>query len=151
MIFNDLPAGVGQMNPDDILRHQTLRLQVPGLWTWRSEYHANASGHLLSAFAVLVVAELTQVRRTVWPWILAAVTPLLAAAASAWALPITALICWPLIPVALLCGRRPASVRVAILALGIALTLLWPAVYGVASSPQFPPIMPIDPPRTACR
>ncbi len=69
-LFNDLPAGLSQMSPDDISKHQTLRLQVPGFWTWRSEYHANASGHLLSALSILILAELVFVRKTIWPWVL---------------------------------------------------------------------------------
>jgi hypothetical protein len=122
-----------------------LRLQVPGFWTWRAEYHANASGHLLSILSVLIIAELVHVRKTIWPWVLAAITPLLAVTASAWALPITALLCWPILPVAWLCGRRPASVRAAVLTFFIALTLLWPAFYNVTASPQFPAIQWTDP------
>jgi hypothetical protein len=144
-LFNDLPAGVGKMTPDDILKHQTLRLQVPGFWTWRSEYHANASGHLLSALSVLIVAELVHERKTIWPWVLAAIMPLLAATASAWALPITVLLCWVVLPIAWLCGRRPASNRAAVLTSFIALTLFWPAFYNVTSSPQIPAIQWIDP------
>jgi hypothetical protein len=144
-LLNDLPAGVGQMKPDDILAHQTLRLQVPGFWTWRSEYHANASGHLLSALSVLIVAELVHVQRTIWPWMLAVITPILAATASAWALPITILLCWVILPIAWLCDRRPASVRAIVLTSFIALTLLWPAFYNVTSSPQIPAIQWINP------
>ncbi len=144
-LFNDLPASVHAMSPDDILVHQTLRLQVPGFWTWRAEYHANASGHLLSVLAVLIVAELAYLRRTIWPWVLAAITPLLAATASAWALPITVLICWVLIPVAFFYGRRPASIRTLTVILFVALALLWPAFYNATSSPQFPEIRWTDP------
>jgi len=122
-----------------------LRLQVPGLWTWRDEYHANASGHLLSLLSVLIIAELDHARRTILPWVLAAMVPLLAATASAWALPITALLCWIILPVALLCGRRPASIRATVATFFIALTLLWPAFYYATSSPQFPAIQWTDP------
>jgi hypothetical protein len=55
---------------------ETLRLQVPGFWTWRDEYHANAAGHLLTIFGVLIVAELAHTRRTIWPWVLAVMNPL---------------------------------------------------------------------------
>jgi hypothetical protein len=123
----------------------TLRLQVPGFWTWRSEYHANASGHLLSALSVLVIAELVHARKTMWPWVLAAMTPLLAATASAWALPVTTLLCWGILPMAWFCGRRPAAIRATVLTFFIALTLLWPAFYATSSSPEFPAIMWIDP------
>ena len=120
---------------------EILRLQVPGFWTWRAEYHANASGHLFSLLAVLIIVELAFARRTLWPWVLAGLTPLLAVTASTWALPITALLCWIAVPVALLCGRRPVSTGTALLAFGIALTLIWPAFYNATSSPQFPQIM----------
>jgi hypothetical protein len=144
-LFNDLPAGVGQMKPDDILNHQTLRLQVPGFWTWRDEYHANASGHLLTLLSILVIAELVDARKTIWPWVLAAITPLLAVMASAWALPITALLCWVIVPIALFYGRRPASIRPTLVTLFIALTLLWPAFYSASSSPEVPAIAWINP------
>ena len=123
----------------------TLRLQVPGIWTWRDEYHANASGHLLSLFSVLIIAELVHVQKTIWPWVLAVITPLLAATTSAWALPITVLLCWIIVPVAWLCGRRPASIHATLWTLFIAVTLLWPAFYNATSSPQFPVIKWIDP------
>jgi hypothetical protein len=123
----------------------TLRLQVPGIWTWRDEYHANASGHLLSLLSVLIIAELVHVRRTIWPWVLAVTTPLLVVTASAWALPLTALLCWAIVPIAWLRGRRPASLRAALWTLFIALTLLWPAFYNATSSPQFPEIRWTDP------
>ncbi|HEV3272524.1 MAG TPA: DUF2298 domain-containing protein [Candidatus Methylacidiphilales bacterium] len=144
-LFNDLPAGLAQMSPDDIAKHQTLRLQVPGFWTWRSEYHANASGHLLSALSVLIVAELVHVQKTIWPWVLAVITPIVAVTVSAWALPIAILLCWIALPTAWVCGRRPVSVRAIVPASFIGLTLLWPAFYNVTSSPQIPPIHGIDP------
>lgn len=144
-LFNDLPAGVGQLKPDAILDHQTLRLQVPGFWTWRDEYHANASGHLLTLFSILIIAELAEARRTIWPWVLAAITPLLAVMASAWALPITTLLCWGVLPMALLSGQRPASTRGALVTLFIMLTLLWPAFYSATSSPTAVAINWIDP------
>jgi hypothetical protein len=144
-LFNDLPAGLAQMSPNEILDHQTLRLQVPGFWTWRSEYHANASGHLLSILSVLILAELAYERRTVWPWVLAVITPLLAVIASAWALPLTVLLCWMILPMAWLSGRRPASFNLALWTLFAAVTLLWPAFYNVTSSPEVPAIQWIDP------
>ena len=137
---DDLPAGLAHVKPETILAHQTLRLQVPGFWTWRSEYHANASGHLLTVLAILIIAELVEARRTIWPWVLAALTPLLAVTASAWALPITALLCWTTVPVAWWCGRRPASVRAAVMTFVILLALLWPAFDAASSSPLVPKI-----------
>ena len=144
-MFNDLPAGVGQMKPDEILDHQTLRLQVPGFWTWRDEYHANASGHLVTLFAILIIAEIIETRRTIWPWVLAAITPLLAVMASAWALPITTLLCWGVLPLAWICGRRPASTRATLVTLFVMLTLLWPGFYAATSSPEVLSINWIDP------
>jgi len=123
----------------------TLRLQVPGIWTWRDEYHANASGHLLTLLSISIIAELADARKTIWPWVLATITPLLAVTASAWALPITALLCWVTAGFALLRGQRPASNHATIVILFIALTLLWPAVYNATSSPELPPIGWIDP------
>ncbi len=123
----------------------TIRLQVPGFWTWRSEYHANASGHLLSLMAVWIISELVALKKTMWPWILAVLTPLLAVVASTWALPITVLLCWGVLPIAFFCGRRPASFKLMILILCVALTLLWPAFYSASSSPQVPAMNFIDP------
>jgi hypothetical protein len=144
-LFNDLPESLRQMPPDQILEHQTLRLQVPGFWTWRSEYHANASGHLLSLLAVLIIAEIVAAQKTIWPWVLAAITPLVATIASAWALPITALLCWVVLPVAWICGRRPISLPVALWTTFVAVTLIWPAFYNVTSSPQAPAVQWINP------
>ena len=140
-----LSPQLAAMGPDDLLNHQTLRLQVPGFWTWRSEYHANASGHLLTLLAMLAVVELMVERRTIWPWVLTALTPLLATVTSAWALPITALVCWVMLPVAWLCGRRPASVRMLAWTLFGSLMVLWPAFYASTSAPEFPTIDWIDP------
>jgi Uncharacterized membrane protein (DUF2298) len=144
-LFNGLPAEVTKMTPDQILGLQTLRLQVPGFWTWRDEYHANAAGHFLTLLAILVIAELVEPRKTIWPWVMAVLTPLLAVMASAWALPITALLCWVTLPISLLCGRRPASTGISVMTLFIALTLLWPAFMNVTSSPQFPEVRAINP------
>jgi hypothetical protein len=141
---DDLPAGLARMKPEEILAHQTLRLQVPGFWTWRSEYHANASGHLLTVLSILIIAELADLRRTVWPWVLAALTPLVAVTASAWALPITALLCWVSLPLAWFCGRRPGSVRAVVVTFVIVLVFLWPAFNAASSSPLVPKIWPTD-------
>jgi hypothetical protein len=144
-LAHDLPSALAGQSPDEILKHQTLRLQPPGFWTWRDEYHANASGHLLTLLAILVVAELVHARRTMWPWVLAGLTPILAVTASAWALPITALLCWITLPLALLHGRRPVAAGATVIASVTGLMLLWPAFYQVTSSPQAPPIQWIDP------
>ena len=122
-----------------------LRLQVPGFWTWRDEFHANASGHFLTIFAVLVVAELSRLERTIWPWALAAIMPLLAAAASAWALPITVLLCWAAVPLAWWAGRRPESLSTTLWILLASVVLIWPAFYGATSNPQVPDITAINP------
>lgn len=124
---------------------ETLRLQVPGFWTWRDEYHANASGHFLTILGVLAVAEVVEDRRAIWPWVLAVVTPIFAATASAWALPITVLLCWGILPMAWWLGRRPASMNATLWTLFGSVMLLWPAFYNVTSNPEFPPINLIDP------
>jgi hypothetical protein len=144
-LAHDLPTVLQGKSPDDILAHQTLRLQVPGFWTWRDEYHANAAGHLLTILSVLVVAELANPRRTTWPWVLAAIMPMLAATASAWALPITGLLCWVMLPVAWILGRRPGAINVTLWTLFASVTLLWPAFYNVTSSPLVPDVNWIDP------
>jgi hypothetical protein len=144
-LAHDLPAGLSGLSPDQIKDHQTLRLQTPGFWTWRDEFHANAAGHFLTILSVLIVAELAHVRRTIWPWVLAAIMPLLAATASAWALPITVLLCWGALPMAWIFGRRPAALNAALWTLFASVTLLWPAFYNVTSNPEMPEIKPIDP------
>ncbi len=118
-----------------------FRLQTPGFWTWRSEYHANAGGHFLTLLALLAVVELALPRRTLWPWILAVMVPLLAVIGSAWALPITALLAWGFLPIAWFCGRRPIYLPHAIIALGTGIVLIWPAFYNATSSPQPPEIL----------
>jgi Uncharacterized membrane protein (DUF2298) len=123
----------------------TLRLQVPGFWTWRDEFHANASGHFLTILAVFVVAELTSLQRTIWPWVLAAITPILAATASAWALPITVLLGWVMLPVAWSLGRRPAALHTTLWIIFASAVLLWPAFYNATSNPQVPEITAIHP------
>ena len=88
---------------------ERLELQAPGFWTWRDEYHANASGHLLTLMAVFVVGELTLLKRSLWPWLLVVLIPLLAVDASTWAYPITGLLCGGAAVFALMLGRRPAD------------------------------------------
>ena len=136
---------VNDFSLDDIGKYRTLRLQVPGIWTWRSEYHANASGHLLSMLSVWVISEIVYVRRTMWPWVLAAIIPILAIVTSAWALPITVLLCWGILPMAWLYDRRPASMGMMIMMVFVGMTLLWPAFYNVTSSPVLQEIKAIDP------
>jgi len=119
--------------------HERLELQVPGFWTWRDEYHANASGHLLIFLAVLAVVELVHLRRTTWPWVIAILVPLLAVDSSTWAFPITTLLCGGTLAYALFAGRRPEQNRLALIILGVSLILLWPSLYNVTSSPEAPP------------
>jgi hypothetical protein len=121
--------------------HERLELQVPGFWTWRDEYHANASGHLLTLFSILTMAELSRLRNTVLPWVLAPLIPLVAVVASSWALPITVLLCGSAAVYAWCVGRRPADLRRTAMLLGGAVLLLWPAFYDVTSSPEVPSIM----------
>ena len=144
-LANNLPAGLHGKDAAYILDHQTLRLQVPGFWTWRNEYHANAAGHLLTILSVLIVAEVAGTRRTTWPWVLGAIMPMLAATASAWALPITTLLCWVILPIAWYLGRRPASLNATLWTLFASVSLLWPAFFNTTSSPLVPRIEPIDP------
>jgi hypothetical protein len=120
---------------------ERLELQAPGFWTWRDEYHANMSGHFLTLLAVFVVAELTLLQRSVWPWLMAVLTPLLAVDSSTWAYPIAVLLCGGTVALALLLGRRPAELVSSALILLGALILLWPSLYDVTSSPEVPDIM----------
>ena len=120
---------------------ERLELQPPGFWTWRDEYHANASGHLLTLLAVFVIAELTALRNSTWPWILAVVIPVLAVDASTWAYPINLLLCGGAVGLAWWCGRRPASLPVGGMILLGALILIWPSLYDVTSSPEAPDII----------
>jgi hypothetical protein len=152
-LSDDLSGGV--MNPPDnnllwqwlagSSHHERLELQVPGFWTWRDEYHANASGHFLTLFAVWMIAELFLPRRANWPWALALLIPVLAVMASAWALPITLLLGVGAVVIAWLCGHRPEAARATLLLLGGALVVLWPAFYSASSSPQVPDIMATKP------
>ena len=144
-LANDLPAALHGKTPDEILSHQTLRLQVPGFWTWRDEYHANDAGHLLSILAVLVVAEVFTARRSIWPWVLGALMPMLTATASAWAMPITTLLCWSMLPKAWYFGRRPGPMNVTLGILFASVTVFWPAFFDVTSNPHVPSLKWIDP------
>jgi hypothetical protein len=148
-LADDVSGGVISPPDDNMLwkilawdsHKERLELQIPGFWTWRDEYHANASGHLLTLLSVFTVTELAFLRRTMWPWIMAIAIPLLAVTASAWALPITLLLCVLAIPIALFCGRRPSSPQLLALYLVGMLILFWPAFYNATSSPQSQAIM----------
>ncbi len=120
---------------------ERLELQVPGFWTWRDEYHANASGHFLTLFAVFVIAELVAIRRTIWPWIMAVLLPFLAVDSSTWSYPIITLLCGGTVVLALYFDRRPAALQLAGLILLAAFVLLWPSFHDVTSSPQVPDIV----------
>jgi Uncharacterized membrane protein (DUF2298) len=121
--------------------HERLELQVPGFWTWRDEYHANASGHFLTLFAVFVTAELVHLGRTNWPWVMAALIPVIAVVSSTWAFPITFMLCAGTVVAALFCGRRPEQVGITLIMLFAGLILIWPAFNEVTSSPEAPSIM----------
>jgi len=125
--------------------HERLELQVPGFWTWRDEYHANASGHFLTLLAVFVISELASLQKAVWPWIMAVLIPFIAVVASTWAYPITGLLCAGGIVIALVSGRRPASLGLTGLLIFSGLMLLWPACHDVTSSPVVPDILRTKP------
>lgn len=143
--FDDLPHN----NPDNPLwkllasdpYHERLELQVPGFWSWRDEYHANASGHFLTLLSVFVIGELVHLKKTLWPWIMAALIPIIAVVSSTWAFPITFLLCGSAAAVALFCQRRPAQLNLTLIILFTGLMLLWPCFYNVTSSPEVPSLM----------
>jgi hypothetical protein len=120
---------------------ERLELQAPGFWTWRDEYHANASGHLLTLLSVFIIAELVMIRRSMWPWVLAVLTPVLAVDASTWAYPLTGLLCGGTLLLALGLGRRPSGWWPGLLFLFGAFVLLWPSFYDVTSSPEVPGVL----------
>lgn len=125
--------------------HERLELQVPGFWTWRDEYHANSSGHFLTLLSVFVIVELIALPRTLWPWVMAALTPIIAVVASTWAFPMTFLLCGGIAVIAFCLGRRPIDTGYTLLVLFAGLVLLWPSFYDVTSSPVAPDIIPTDP------
>jgi hypothetical protein len=149
----DNPSGafdnLANNNPDNPLwkvlssdpYHERLELQVPGFWTWRDEYHANSSGHFLTLLSVFVIVELAWLQKTRWPWIMAALIPILAVVSSTWAMPINLLLCGGGVAIALYLGKRPDSTGLTLLMLLGALLLIWPCFYDVTSSPQVPDIM----------
>lgn len=120
---------------------ESLRLQPPGYWTWRDEYHPNASGHLLTLFAVWIVLELMRRGRFNWPWILAFMIPVISITASIWAFPITGLLCGGGLILALVCQRRPENISLVILAAAAGLVLVWPSIISVFSAPNSPPVI----------
>ena len=120
---------------------ERLELQVPGFWTWRDEYHANMAGHFLTLLSIFVMAELIIKVRTVWPWVMAAIIPLVAVVSSTWAYPICILLDFGMMAIALFYGCRPGSWRRLGVILGVSLVALWPIFYDVTSSPQVPDIL----------
>jgi hypothetical protein len=148
-LFNNLSGGVIAPPDDHAIwkwlaldpYRERLELQVPGFWTWRDEYHANMAGHFLTLLAVFVVAELSALRRSLWPWIMAVLIPMLAVISSTWAYPITLLLCWGMGAIALVGGRRPAPLALAGAILLGGILLLWPSFYDVTSSPEVPNMM----------
>jgi hypothetical protein len=121
--------------------HERLELQVPGFWTWRDEYHANSSGHFLTLLSVFVISELAYIKKSSWPWVMAALIPIFAVVASTWAFPITFLLCGGTVIAALYCNRRPAKTGLTWIMLFAGLVLLWPSFYNVTSSPEVPSII----------
>jgi len=121
--------------------HERLELQVPGFWTWRDEYHANASGHFLTLLSVFVIAELVHLKKTIWPWVMVALIPLFAVVSTTWAFPITFLLCGGTVGLALFYDRRPAHLGTMLMTLFIGLILLWPIFYEITSSPEAPSII----------
>ncbi len=128
---------------------ERLELQVPGFWTWRDEYHANSSGHFLTLLSMFVVAELSPLRRAMWPWIFAVLAPILAVDSSTWAYPISLLLCGGMVAIALRIGRRPATPGLGALILLTAIILIWPSLYDVTASPIAPGMMPTKPEEAA--
>jgi hypothetical protein len=120
---------------------ERLELQVPGIWTWRDEYHPNAGGDFLCLCALWVLAGLLQKERQNWPWIGAALIPFLAIVTSTWALPLTGLLCGGGLVVAWRSRIRPENGLFVAGAVGLGLVCLWPSLLALFSSPEAPPIM----------
>jgi hypothetical protein len=121
--------------------HERLELQVPGLWTWREEYHPNAGGHFFAICSVWMLVELLRKERANWPWIGAALVPFLAIVTSTWALPITGLLCGGGLVAAWRNGRRPENEMFVGGAIAVGLICLWPTLLSLFSTPNSPPVM----------
>jgi hypothetical protein len=120
---------------------ERLELQVPGLWTWRDEYHPNAGGHLFALCALWMLVDLLRKERRNWPWIGAALVPFFAIVTSTWALPITGLLGGVGLVLAWRGGRRPENALLVGGAIAATLIALWPTLMPLFSAPNSPPVM----------
>lgn len=121
--------------------HERLELQVPGLWTWRDEYHPNAGGHLLVLCALWMLVDVLRTERRNWPWIGALVVPFFAIVTSTWALPMTGLLCGSGLLLAWRGGRRPRNGLLVGSAVAVGLIALWPTLLPLLNAPNSPPVM----------
>jgi len=145
--MNNLTSGLDHPDGNPIWRllatdpyRQRIELQVPGIWTWRDEYHANIGGHFLALGAVWILVELLRSARLNWPWSGAVLVPLLTAVTSAWALPLTVLLCGGGLAAAWRGGRRPENVWFVGGAIAVGAICLGPAVWTLCATPISPPV-----------
>jgi hypothetical protein len=120
---------------------ESLRLQPPGFWTYRDEYHSNAAGHFLTIFAVWVLMELAAGERRNWPWIAAITVPFIAILTSTWALPITGLLCGGGLAIAIWNKRWPENIHFVLIAAAVGLICTWPSMQSIFGSPIPTPII----------
>jgi hypothetical protein len=79
-------------------RHQ---LTPPAYWSWMGSFHSSDLGQLVVCFTILSLLEIVRRRKSNWPWICLAVSPLLMLTTCAWGLPLIVLlvaagliVCW---------------------------------------------------------
>ncbi len=147
-VMTNLTGGLDHPDHNPIWRllatapfRERLELQVPGLWTWREEYHPNAGGHFLTLCAVWMLADLLRRGRQDWPWIGAALVPFFAIVTSTWALPLTGLLCGVGLITAWRSGLRPANGFFTGGAIALGLVALWPVLMPIFTAPNSPPMM----------
>jgi hypothetical protein len=148
-VMADLSGGLDQPDSNPIWKllatapypKEMLRLQVPGFWTYRDEYHPNAGGHFFTLVAVWLLFELLRPERRNWPWIGAALLPFLTIVTSTWSLPITVLVAGGGMAVAWQQKRRPENGAFAWGTAALGLVCLWPTLMPLMISPDAPPIM----------
>jgi len=120
---------------------ESLRLQPPGYWTYRDEYHPNAGGHFLTIFAVWILMELAADERRNWPWITAMLIPFIAILTSTWALPITAMLCGGGLVLAFWRKYRPENPAFVFIVVAVGLVCMWPSLQSIFGTPNAPPII----------
>lgn len=76
-------------------------LMVPGYWSWMGCYHSASAGQLLICFSIFSVVEMLRRKAVLWPWICAAIAPLLMLTCCSWGMPLAGLfflcglyVCW---------------------------------------------------------